>query len=66
MRIILFFKLHFLLVFTACPTGYYGVHCTPCSHCRGSEGCDTVTGYCRQGCKPQWQMPSCQGRKTTS
>nr|XP_022307661.1 uncharacterized protein LOC111113661 [Crassostrea virginica] len=44
----------------ACPTGYYGVHCTPCSHCRGSGVCNTVTGYCRQGCKPHWQMPQCQ------
>lgn len=41
--------------------GYYGTGCMfECGHCKNSTTCDSVTGFCLEGCQEGWAGYKCK------
>ena len=50
----------FLIIYSVCDDGTWGENCSSeCQNCLNDNKCDTVNGFCPNGCTAGWREPTC-------
>lgn len=48
--------------FSDCDHGFYGEQCEKkCGKCKSDAACNTLSGWCPDGCVDHWAFPYCTG-----